>query len=141
MDTEGFLLAAKITDAGKSDSYGLQALLSRKQVKNVQKIWVDMGYQGEKNKQKAKKVGIDLEVVKRPPCRIRVYDENWKCVWIPIKRAFSVLPRRWVVERTFAWIGRYRGMSKDYEYLVKTSEQMLYLSMTRTMLNRCLSMI
>jgi putative transposase len=47
--------------------------------------------------------------------------------------AFTVLPRRWVVERTFAWIGRYRRMSKDYEYLTESSEAMIYLAMTRLM--------
>jgi len=60
--------------------------------------------------------------------------------WVAIERGFTVLPRRWVVERTFAWIGKYRRMSKDYEYLAKTSENMIYLSMTRTMANRYESM-
>ena len=49
---------------------------------------------------------------------------------------FRVLPRRWVVERTFAWIGRNRRMSKDYEFLPSTSETWVYLSMTRLMLKR-----
>jgi putative transposase len=63
-------------------------------------------------------------------------NKEWKAKWIPVKRGFTVLPRRWVVERTFAWIGRYRRMSKDYEYLTKTSETMIYLCMTKTMLRR-----
>jgi putative transposase len=49
---------------------------------------------------------------------------------------FTVLRRRWVVERTFAWVGRYRRMSKDYEYLAESSEAMLRLVMTRLMLRR-----
>ena len=49
---------------------------------------------------------------------------------------FKVVPRRWVVERTFAWVGRQRRLSKDYEYSISTSETMIYLSMTRTMLRR-----
>ncbi|MCA1615172.1 MAG: transposase [Acidobacteria bacterium] len=49
---------------------------------------------------------------------------------------FTVLRRRWVVERTFAWVGRYRRMSKDYEYLIESSEPMLHLVMTRLMLRR-----
>ncbi|MDB6096560.1 MAG: Mobile element protein, partial [Francisellaceae bacterium] len=48
----------------------------------------------------------------------------------------QVLPRRWVVERTFAWMGRFRRMSKDYEYLTHTSEAFLYASMSRIMLKR-----
>jgi len=51
-------------------------------------------------------------------------------------RGFRHLPRRWVVERTLAWIGRYRRMSKDYEYLPSSSEAMVYLTMLRLMLTR-----
>jgi len=51
--------------------------------------------------------------------------------------AFTVLPRRWVVERTIAWIGRYRRLSKDYEYLVpENSETIIYVAMSRLMLRR-----
>jgi transposase len=74
--------------------------------------------------------------VKRPPGRVRVYNEEWEGEWVPLERGFTVLPRRWVVERTFAWIGRYRRMSKDDEYLSKTSETWVYACMLRTMLNR-----
>ena len=49
---------------------------------------------------------------------------------------FVVLPRRWVVERTFAWLGRYRRLSKDYEQLPETSEAMIYAAMVRIMLRR-----
>src|SRR6266705_1564489 len=52
------------------------------------------------------------------------------------KKFRGVLPRRWVVERTFAWMGRYRRMSKDYEYLTSSSESMVYLTMLRLMLTR-----
>jgi Transposase DDE domain len=47
--------------------------------------------------------------------------------------AFTVLPRRWVVERTIAWMGRYRRLSKDYEYLPASRETMIYLAMSRLM--------
>lgn len=50
--------------------------------------------------------------------------------------ALTVLSRRWVVERTFAWMGRYRRMSKDYEYLTESSEAMIHLAMSRQMLRR-----
>jgi putative transposase len=49
---------------------------------------------------------------------------------------FVVLPRRWVVERTFAWFGKYRRLSKDYETLTETSETMIYLAMTNLMIHR-----
>lgn len=51
-------------------------------------------------------------------------------------KGFRHLPRRWVVERTIAWIGRYRRMSKDYEYLPASGESMIYLAMIRLMLRR-----
>jgi putative transposase len=54
----------------------------------------------------------------------------------PIERSFIILPRRRVVKRTFAWLGKYRRMSKDYEYWTETSEAMISLCMTRTMINR-----
>ena len=54
----------------------------------------------------------------------------------PIVSAFAVVPRRWVVERTFAWLGRFRRLSKDYEYLTATSEAVIYLAMTRLLLRR-----
>ncbi|MGK7949393.1 MAG: transposase, partial [Xenococcaceae cyanobacterium] len=51
-------------------------------------------------------------------------------------KGFEVLPKRWVVERTFGWFGRYRRLSKDYEYLPNTSETMLYIAMINLMLRR-----
>ena len=55
---------------------------------------------------------------------------------IELPQGFKVLPKRWIVERTFAWLGRYRRLSKDYEYLCDTSENRLWMAMVRTMLNR-----
>ncbi len=49
---------------------------------------------------------------------------------------FAVVPRRWVIERTFAWLGRYRRLSKDYEYLTATSENTIYLAMALILLHR-----
>ena len=56
-----------------------------------------------------------------------------------IESEFKVLPRRWVVERTFGWLGRYRRLSKDYELLPEVSEAMIYGAMVRLMLNRLAS--
>ena len=77
-------------------------------------------------------LGLSAEVV-RPPRR-------W--VWVredeepPPRPAFTVLPRRWVVERTFAWLGQNRRMSKDYELLPETGEAFIYVAMTRLMARR-----
>jgi transposase len=133
------LLQAHITSGNISDKKGLQSLVRRKSLKSVKKIWADAGYQGSALKSYSEKYGKHLEVVKRPQARVRIYNDDWKAEWIPIERSFQVLPRRWVVERTFAWIGRYRRMSKDYEYLPKTAAFMIYLCMTKTMLSRYLS--
>lgn len=81
-------------------------------------IWVDAGYEGENSRAYAARYGIDLQVVKR------------------IDKSFKVLSKRWVAERTFAWLGKYRRLSKDYEYNLTTSESMIYASMFRTMLKR-----
>lgn len=119
-----------------SDKQGSKNLLRSKKLKSVKKIWADNSYAGEELREIAKKHGKDLEIVKRPTGRIRVYNEAMRAEWIPVERGFTILPRRWVVERTFAWIGRYRRMSKDYEYKTKTSKAMIYLCMTKTMLSR-----
>lgn len=54
----------------------------------------------------------------------------------PIDRSFKVIPRRWVVERTYGWLGRYRRLSKDYEFLPETSEASIYTTSLRTLLRR-----
>jgi putative transposase len=119
-----------------SDREGAKRLLKNKKLKTVKKERADSAYAGEDQKAVARKHGKDLEVDKRPTGRMRIYNEQWRAEWIPVERGFTVFPRRWVVERTFAWMGRYRRMSKDYEYLSNTSKTMIYLSMTKTMLNR-----
>ena len=95
-----------------------------------------MGYQGKKLKEFAATYGKDLEIVLRPRKRVWVTQEQIERGEIPTMPAFTVLPRSWVVERTFAWIRRYRRMSKDYEYKVQTSKIMLFLCLVRTFLKR-----
>lgn len=104
--------------------------------RSIKKIWGDTAYQGQDLAYISLGYGIGLEVVKRPPGRRRVYNEQWRAEWIPIERSFDVLPRRWVVERSYAWINRNRRLSKDYEFLPKTSETYLYLAMSRVLLGR-----
>jgi transposase len=99
----------------------------------LQHIWADMADRGQQLRTwVAEECGWVLEIVERP--------RRWG--WYPIDvepppmPAFTVLPRRWVVERTIAWIGRDRRLSKEYEYLPESSETMIYLAMTRLMLRR-----
>lgn len=149
MDTQGFLLFPLVTAADINDRTALESMLSR--LKNkfplVKKLWADMGYQGKNLKDRLKEEGIDLEVVKRPrksfwvPAEVKDVRAYLESKGIEIVEGFKVLARRWVVERTFAWIGRYRRMSKDYEFLTQTQENMIFLAMTRTMLKRTVSII
>ena len=82
---------------------------------------MDEGYQGNAVTAAIRNdLGIDLEIVPKPVGQ----------------KGFAVLPRRWVVERTFAWTGRYRRLSKDYEYEIKSSQAMFYLAMSHLMLRR-----
>jgi putative transposase len=99
----------------------------------LQHIWADMAYRGQRLRAwVAEACGWTLEIVKPPPRRVLVADD----VEPAPRPRFTVLPRRWMVERTIAWIGRYRRLSKEYEYLPASSEAMIYLAMSRLMLRR-----
>jgi putative transposase len=99
----------------------------------LQHIWADMAYRGQRLRTWVEEeCGWTLEIVERPR-RWGRYPIDVEPPPIP---AFTVLPRRWVVERTIAWIGRYRRLSKDYEYLPESSEAMIYLAMSRLRLRR-----
>jgi len=99
----------------------------------LKKIWADMGYRGERLRQWIlANTDWELEIVQKPR-RWGWYPED---VEPPEMPRFTVLKRRWVVERTFAWLGRYRRLSKDYEYLPMSSETMIYLAMSNLMLRR-----
>ena len=86
----------------------------------LQLIWADGGYAGQLIEWTKQLGGWVLEIVKRS-------DDV---------KGFKVLPKRWIVERTFGWFKRYRRLSKDYEVLPESSEAVIYLSMTHLMLRR-----
>ena len=85
---------------------------------NLKMIWADLGYAGKLIQYVLKFFGWQLWVVGRSTSNL------------------NPLPFRWIVERTFAWLGNYRGLSKDYEYSSLSSENMVYLAMLHLMLNR-----
>jgi transposase len=97
--------------------------------------WVDQGYRGPFLQWVRRVTGITLQVVARRDGGMR---GTWAPVGAPprIVPRFAVVPRRWVVERTYAWLGRYRRLAKDYEYLPVTSENTVYLAMAFTLLRR-----
>jgi putative transposase len=122
VDTLGLLLAVVVHAASLQDRDGAKLGLARLvgRFPRLRLIWADGGYAGQLVAWAQALGGWLLEIVKRP--------EN--------ARGFAVLPRRWVVERTLAWLGRYRRLSKDYEARPESSEAMIYLAMINLMLHR-----
>jgi putative transposase len=122
VDTLGLVLAVVVHAACIQDRDGAKlglALLTDR-FPRLRLIWADGGYAGQLVDWVAAFAGWVLEIVKR--------SEDQK--------GFVVLPRRWVVERTFAWLGRYRRLSKDYEFLPESSEAMIYIAMIHIMVRR-----
>lgn len=121
VDTQGFVLKAFVTEADYQDRVVAQWLLKglKEDYPRLAKIWADGAYSGV-FVDKAAEIGIEVEVVKRS-------DDT---------KGFLVLPRRWVVERSFAWLSNYRRLSKDYEYWVTSSDTMLYAASIHIMLRR-----
>ena len=118
----GLILVFVVHAASIQDRDGAKLVLDRLRYlfPTLHLIWADSGYAGKLIDWARYFIGCGLEIIKR----------------CDHKTGFKVLPRRWVVERTFAWFGRYRRLSKDYEYLPQTSETMIYAAMTHLMLNR-----
>ena len=135
-DTEGLPVRVAVLPADMTDREGAKVLLKgpREDMSRMQLMWVDQGYSGRPFREWVlDECGWQVEVVEKPPKRF----------WVPagteppeVKSGFQVLPRRWVAERTFAWLGRYRRLSKDYERLLQTSECLIYLAMTRILARR-----
>lgn len=118
----GLVLAVVVHTADIQDRDGAKLVLKRLRglFPRLQLIWADGGYAGKLIEWTWHTGKWILEIVKRS-------DDV---------KGFKVLPRRWVVERTFGWLGRYRRMSKDYEQLTTSSENMIYIAMTSLMLRR-----
>jgi transposase len=123
VDTLGHLLALHVTAADEQDRAQVGKLAQAVQEetgKSVELAYVDQGYTGEQPAAAAKKKGIELSVVKLPEA----------------KKGFVLLPRRWVVERSFAWLARFRRLAKDYERLASTLAGMHLAAFVCLMLTR-----
>ena len=126
VDTLGHLLTLHVTPADEQDRAQVRKIAKQVQKvtgDSVELIYVDQGYTGEKPAEDAKKHGIKLEVVKLPQA----------------KRGFVLLPRRWVVERSFAWMARFRRLAKDYERLSTTVAGLHFVAFACLMLKMMLS--
>ena len=123
VDTLGLPLSAYVTSADVQDRVGARCLLARLKpfVPRLKKIWTDGAYAGEKLASWLEEQGgWELHIVERDPQA----------------KGFEVLPKRWIVERTFSWLIRNRRLSKDYERLVQTSETFIEVAMIRLILRR-----
>ena len=125
VDVMGLVLLVVVHPANIQDRDGAKLVLEhiRNALKRLRLIWADGGYAGkliEWVRELRRRDKVCLEIVKRT-------DDV---------RGFKVLPHRWVVERTFGWLGRYRRLSKDYEYLTASSEAMIRIAMIGLMARR-----
>ena len=128
VDTLGHLLAMHATPANEQERAQVERLAQAVQEvthEHVELAYVDQGYTGEDASEAAARHGINLEVVKLPEA----------------KRGFVLLPRRWVVERTFGWMARFRRLAKDYERLATTLVGMHFIAFVCLLLHRALPLI
>ena len=150
VDTEGLVLKAKVHSAKIPEQDGLKMLLesARAGVSHLKHLWLDAGYEGTGKRWAEEVLGLSVQIVRKPakpvPEKVvKMWAEEWakegkKVDWQRLMppRGFQVLPRRWVVERTFSWLDQNRRMSKDYERLCATGEAFIYVAMTRLMVRR-----
>ena len=152
VDTEGFVLKAKLHRANVLDQVGIKVLLrdADQAFPRLSHLWLDAGYRGkDKGAEWVRKtLGWSVDLVERPkkPVPEKVL-MRWAGEWakegvavdwqklLPSK-GYLVLPRRWVVERTLSWIDQQRRMSKDYERLCASAEALVYAAMIRLMTRR-----
>ncbi len=122
MDTLGLLLVVMVHSAAIQDRDGGRKLLEWAQLflPRLMIVWADQVYASLAAEWLHRTYLWMVNIVRRAPGT----------------KGFVVQPKRWIVERTFAWLGRYRRLSKDYEYLTRSSEAFVYLAMSHLMLRR-----
>jgi len=128
VDTLGHLLALYVTPADAQDRAQVEELAQQVQdvtEESVEVAFVDQGYTGDEPAQAARSQGMELQVVKLPEA----------------KKGFVLLPRRWVVERSFGWMARFRRLARDYERLPKTLAGLHYLAFAMLMLKNFVSLM
>lgn len=128
VDTLGHLLALHVTPATEQDRAQVATLAEAVQTvtgDTVELAYVDQGYTGDTAAEAAAEQGLRLEVIKLPEAR----------------RGFVLLPRRWVVERSFAWMARFRRLARDYERSATTLAGLHYVAFACLMLHRAFASV
>jgi putative transposase len=122
VDTEGLVVRVVVLPADIQDRDGAQDVchVAAPICPRLEQIWADQAYAGFLVEWMRHEYGWRLEIVSKPPDQV----------------GFVVQPRRWVVERTFAWLSTYRRLSKDYEELPESSEAWVYAASIQLMLKR-----
>ncbi len=141
VDTQGFVLAVKVHSAGLSDREGAKRLLGELPgcFPRVSHLFADHGYTGPLLEWITEHLHWDTEIVPKPT---NDSHQNWVLInGQPVlkpkpKKGFQVQRRRWVVERTFAWLSRFRRLARDYEGLPSSSEALIQVATIRLFLTR-----
>jgi putative transposase len=122
VDTEGDLLLVVVGPADEDDRDGARWVLAARDQRwpRLQLVWADQHYTGDLQAEAQEQYGIELVIVRKAAEQV----------------GFVVLPRRWVVERSIAWLGRCRRLSKDYEHGAAASESWCYVASIQLLLNR-----
>lgn len=146
VDTQGFILKVKVHSAGIMDRDGVMLLGDGllAQFPRLRHVWLDAGDNGKgKGKEWIEThLGWTAQIVRHPPKPRYIWlpkdvEPDWDKIAAQLPPAgFRVLPRRWVVERTFSWLGQNRRLSKDYEQLCESEEAWISIAMTRLMTKR-----
>jgi putative transposase len=150
VDTEGLVLKAKVHSAKVPDQDGLRLLLQsvRTGLSRLKHLWLDAGYVGRGRRWAEEAMGLSVQIVRKPPKPVpekvaMIWAKEWakegkEIDWQSFMppRGYVAQPRRWVVERTFSWLGQNRRMSKDYERLCASAEAFVYAAMIRLMVRR-----
>jgi transposase len=150
VDTEGLVVEARVHSARVPDQDGIRRLLepAHSRLPRLSYLWVDAGYRGRGKEWVERELGVEVEVVNRSPKPtpekiLRVWAREWfkeghrmDLGKLPTRPGFENLPRRWVAERTFAWLSHNRRMAKDYERLCATGEAFIHVAMTRLMIRK-----
>jgi transposase len=137
VDTLGIVVKACVSPASVGDRDAAMVLLSLlgNGLARLRHLWADAGYRGAFVDWAKQLLGITVQITHRRDGGMR---HTWARTDTPPRSVarFAVVPRRWVVERTFGWFGRWRRLSKDYEYLTATSENAIYLAMSLILTRR-----